>query len=95
MPRQKLTKSVPSFRNEAAERKFWEQKGAEYTAYVDWAKAQPAVFPNLKASSTSISLRLPDSLLIRIKVEANRLDVPYQSLMKIWLSEKLKEIQQS
>lgn len=93
MSRKKATKPIPQFRSEAAERKYWEQKAVDSTDHVDWSKAQAAVFPNLKTSSTSISLRLPDSLLMRIKVEANRLDVPYQSLMKIWLSEKLDEIQ--
>jgi len=57
-------------------------------AYLDWSRAVPARFPNLKRSTKSISLRLPIDLLERIKVEANRRDVPYQSLIKIWLAEK-------
>jgi len=55
---------------------------------VDWSKAERAQFPNLKPSTQTISIRLPVSLLERIKVEANKRDVPYQSLIKVWLSEK-------
>jgi predicted DNA binding CopG/RHH family protein len=83
----KKLKPVPHFRNEAEERAFWESH--DTTDYVDWSKAQRVRFPNLKLSTTSISLRLPVSLLEQIKVAANRRDVPYQSLIKIWLSEKV------
>jgi predicted DNA binding CopG/RHH family protein len=82
----KALKPVPRFRSEAAERKFWETHDS--TGYLDWSKAAPARFPNLKPSTKSISLRLPIDLLERIKIEANRRDVPYQSLIKIWLTEK-------
>ena len=82
----KRSKPVPKFRSEAAERRFWESRDS--TAYVDWSTAVPARFPNLKPSTKSISLRLPLDLLERIKVEANRRDVPYQSLIKVWLREK-------
>ena len=84
----KKFKSIPKFRNEAAERKFWETHDS--TDYVDWSKAEHARFPNLKLSTTAISLRLPQGTLDRIKVAANRRDVPYQSLIKVWLEEKLK-----
>jgi predicted DNA binding CopG/RHH family protein len=57
---------------------------------VDWSKARRARFPNLKLSTTSISLRLPQGLLERIKVAANKRDVPYQSLIKVWLAEKVE-----
>jgi predicted DNA binding CopG/RHH family protein len=77
---------IPKFRSEAAERKFWESHDS--TAYLDWSKAEAVRLPNLKPSSKSISLRLPVDLLERIKVEANRRDVPYQSLIKVWLKEK-------
>lgn len=77
---------IPKFRSEAEERRFWETHDS--TAYVDWSKAVSARFPNLKPSTKSISLRLPVDLLERIKVEANRRDVPYQSLIKVWLKEK-------
>jgi predicted DNA binding CopG/RHH family protein len=74
--------------NEAEERKFWETHDS--TDYVDWNTAQPARFPNLKLSTTSISLRLPQGTLDRIKIAANKRDMPYQSLIKYWLDEKLK-----
>lgn len=82
----KQLKPVPKFRSESAERKFWETH--ETTSYLDWSQAKLARFPNLKPSTKSISLRLPLDLLERIKVEANRRDVPYQSLIKVWLREK-------
>lgn len=80
-------KPIPSFKNEAEERKFWETHDS--TDYVDWSKAKRARFPNLKPSTTAISLRLPVSLLEQIKIAANKRDVPYQSLIKMWLSEKV------
>lgn len=80
-------KSIPRFRSEADERKFWETHDS--TDYIDWSKAQRVQFPNLKLSTTAISLRLPQGLLDRIKVAANKRDVPYQSLIKVWLSEKV------
>jgi predicted DNA binding CopG/RHH family protein len=79
-------KPIPDFANEAAERSFWESHDS--TSYVDWSGAKSARLPNLKPSTISISLRLPASLLERIKVVANKRDVPYQSLIKIWLAEK-------
>lgn len=78
-------KKIPEFKSEAAERKFWE--GHDSSDYLDWTKAQPASFPNLKLSTTTISLRLPEGLLDRIKIEANKRDMPYQSLIKAWLTE--------
>ena len=83
----KNPKPVRRFRSEATERKFWETHDS--TEYVDWSKAKRARFPNLKLSTTAISLRLPRGTLDRIKVAANRRDVPYQSLIKVWLEEKL------
>jgi predicted DNA binding CopG/RHH family protein len=82
----KKLKPVPRLRSATAERKFWETH--DTTQYLDWSQAQPARFPNLKPSTKSISLRLPVHLLERIKVEANRRDVPYQSLIKVWLGER-------
>ena len=81
-------KPLPKFSNEAAERRFW--RTHDSTEYLDWSKAQRARFPNLKPSTQAISLRLPQHMLERIKAAANRRDVPYQSLIKIWLEEKLK-----
>jgi predicted DNA binding CopG/RHH family protein len=80
-------KPVPRFRNEAEERAFWESH--DTADYFDLSKARRVRFPNLKPSTTSISLRLPVHLLEQIKVAANRRDVPYQSLIKMWLSEKV------
>jgi len=82
----KPLKPIPIFRSATAERKFWETH--DTTQYLNWSQAQPARFPNLKPSTKSISLRLPVHLLERIKVEANRRDVPYQSLIKVWLDER-------
>jgi predicted DNA binding CopG/RHH family protein len=81
-------KAIPRFRGERDEREFWESHDS--TEYVDWSKAQRVRLPNLKPSTTAISLRLPMSLLDRIKVEANKRDVPYQSLIKTWLAEKVE-----
>jgi predicted DNA binding CopG/RHH family protein len=83
----KRIKAVPKFRTEAEERAFWETH--DTADYFDLSKAQRARFPNLKLSTTAISLRLPQGLLDRIKVAANKRDVPYQSLIKVWLTEKL------
>jgi predicted DNA binding CopG/RHH family protein len=83
----KKLKPIPRFRNEAEERKFWETHDS--TDYVDWSKARRVRLPNLKLSTTAISLRLPQGLLDRIKIAANRRDVPYQSLIKVWLAEKV------
>jgi predicted DNA binding CopG/RHH family protein len=80
-------KPIPEFENEAAERAFWETNNS--ADYLDWSKAEKVRFPNLKPSNTAISLRLPNTLLERIKVAANKRDVPYQSLIKTWLAEKL------
>ena len=80
-------KSIPTFKSEAEERKFWETHDS--TDYVDWSKATRTRFPNLKPSTTAISLRLPVSLLEQIKIAANKRDVPYQSLIKMWLAEKV------
>jgi predicted DNA binding CopG/RHH family protein len=82
----KKLKSIPKFRDEAAERRFWETHDS--SDYIDWNKAERARLPNLKPSTESISLRLPVTLLERIKVAANKRDVPYQSLIKTWLAEK-------
>ena len=79
----------PRFRNEREERKFWETHDS--TEYVDWSRAERARFPNLKPTTTSISLRLPVGLLERIKIAANKRDVPYQSLIKAWLAERVAQ----
>ncbi len=80
-------KTTPKFKTEAQERAFWER--ADSTDHLDLSKMQRASFPNLKLTTQSISLRLPIGMLERIKIEANSRDVPYQSLIKVWLAEKL------
>ncbi len=80
-------KRIPTFKTEAEERKFWETHDS--TDYIDWSKAERVRFPNLKPSTTAISIRLPSALLEQIKVAANKRDVPYQSLIKMWLAEKV------
>lgn len=81
----KKTKPLPRFADESEERRFWESH--ESSGFVDWSKAQRARLPNLKPSTTAISLRLPIGLLEQIKVAANKRDMPYQSLIKAWLAE--------
>lgn len=83
----KQTRAVPKFANEAEERAFWETHDS--TEYLDWSKARKVVLPNLKPTTKTISLRLPQHLLDSIKAAANARDVPYQSLIKVWLQEKL------
>jgi predicted DNA binding CopG/RHH family protein len=80
------SKPIPAFRNEEQERRFWETRDS--SDYMDWSKARRARFPNLKPSTTSISLR-PVALLERIRIAANKRDMPYQSLIKAWLAEKV------
>ncbi len=82
----KKPKTIPKFRSEAEERRFWEAHDS--SSFVDWSKAERVRLPNLKPSTTSISLRLPVTLLDQIKIAANKRDVPYQSLIKTWLAEK-------
>lgn len=85
--KKKVTKPIPVFASEAEEREFWMSNDS--ADYLDWSKGKRSVFPNLKPSTQTISLRLPEHLLDSIKSAANKRDVPYQSLMKIWLQEKL------
>jgi predicted DNA binding CopG/RHH family protein len=81
---------VPTFTSEADERAYWQTgAGRDSTARLDWSKARNAVLPNLKPTTKTISLRLPQHLLDALKVAANSRDVPYQSLIKVWLQEKL------
>lgn len=81
------SKPTPRFKTEAEERKFWETHDS--TDYVDWSKAERVRLPNLRPSTTAISIRLPVGLLEQIKIAANKRDVPYQSLIKMWLAEKI------
>src|ERR1700676_1733652 len=82
-------KSVPAFKTEAEERKFWETHDS--TDFIDWSKAERVRFPNLKPLTTAISIRLPLGLLEQIKIAANNRYFSYQSLIKMWLAEKVGE----
>jgi len=81
-------KKIPTFKSEDAEREFWD--GHDSTDYIDWTKAKRALFPRLKPSTETISLRLPKSLLDELKLLANKRDVPYQSLLKVFLAERVE-----
>jgi len=85
----KKFKSIPKFKNVAQEADFWDKHDS--TEYIDWSKAEKTIFTNLKPSTESISIRLPSSLLAHLKTLANKKDVPYQSLMKVFLSERIKQ----
>jgi predicted DNA binding CopG/RHH family protein len=78
---------IPKFKSEAQERAYWESHDS--SAHLDWTQAQKVMLPNLRPTTKTISLRLPQHLLDSIKVAANARDVPYQSLIKVWLQEKL------
>jgi hypothetical protein len=79
---------VPAFASEAEERRYWESEDS--APHVDWSRAERVRLPRLRPSTTSISLRLPTALLERIKIQAHKRDVPYQSLIKTWLAEKVE-----
>ncbi len=83
----KKREPTPTFKSEAAERSFWETHDS--SDCVDWSKAERVRFANLKPSAKMISLRLPVDLLEQIKIAANKRDMPYQSLIKVWLAEKI------
>jgi predicted DNA binding CopG/RHH family protein len=82
-------KVIPKFRSESEERAFWASHDS--SEYLDWTKAQRTLLPNLKPSVRTISLRLPESVIARLKVLAHQRDVPYQSLLKVLLAERLKQ----
>lgn len=83
----KKLKKIPKFKNEDDERRFWSK--ADSTDHIDWEKSKKGTFPNLKPSTKTISLRLPESMLDELKLIANKRDVPYQSLIKIMLKERI------
>jgi predicted DNA binding CopG/RHH family protein len=84
-----MSKKLPQFASEEEERDFWaDHDSAEY---VDWSRAERVVLPNLKPSTTTISLRLPEHMLNDIKMIANKRDMPYQSLMKSFLADRLDD----
>jgi predicted DNA binding CopG/RHH family protein len=89
----KRLKKTPKFASEDEERKFWAEH--DTTEYFDYSKAKKVTFPNLKQTSRMISIRLPESLLANIKVIANQADVPYQSMMKVLLTQKVAEVRRN
>jgi len=88
----KPLKPIPSFATEAEERTFWESPKNDSTEYVDWSKAKLVSLPKLRPSTETISLRMPEDLLNTIRKQARKLDVPYQSLIKLWCAEKAAEM---
>ena len=84
-----MAKQIPVFKNEEEERKFWVTHDS--TEYINWNRAERVTFSNLKPSVKKISLRLPASMLEELKLLANKRDVPYQSLLKIFLAERIEK----
>ncbi len=82
-----MKKKIPKFSNEAEERMFWQQ--TDSSEYIDWDEAEDVLLPNLKPSTRTISIRLPESMIDELKLLANKRDVPYQSLLKMFLSERI------
>ena len=83
-----MKKKIPKFKSEDQEREFWSK--ADSTEYIDWNKAKRTILPNLKPSTKKISLRLPELMIEELKLLANKRDIPYQSLMKIYLAERIQ-----
>lgn len=83
-----MKKKIPKQKSENQERAFWSKKDS--TDYIDWSKGKRTIFPNLKPSTKTISLRLPESMVEELKLLANKRDVPYQSLLKIFLAERIE-----
>ena len=88
MAKKRSRGSIPRFRSEEQERRFWAE--ADSGDYVDWSKGERVVFPRLHPSTKTISLRLPEGLLDNLKILANKRDVPYQSLLKLYLAERIE-----
>lgn len=87
-----MKKAIPEFKSEAEEFEFWSSsgEGADSTEFVDWSEARRAKFPNLKPTLRTISVRLPVAMIEDLKILANKRDVPYQSLLKVFLAERLE-----
>ncbi len=84
-----MSKPIPKFKNEEEEREFWATHDS--SEYVDWNQAKRTFFPNLKPTTRAISLRLPLSMLDELRQMANERDVPYQSLIKVFLRERMDQ----
>ena len=85
----KKIRNIPRFKNEDEEREFWSTHDS--AEYIDWSKAKRAYFPNSRPSSRHISIRLPERLFEQLRNIAHQKDIPYQSLMKVYLAERVKE----
>lgn len=83
-----MKRKIPKFKSEDQEREFWSK--ADSPDYIDWNKAKKTILPNLKPSTKKISLRLPELMIEELKLLANKYDIPYQSLMKIYLAERIQ-----
>lgn len=83
-----MKNKIPKFTSEDNERKFWESHDS--SDYIDWSKASKVILPNLKPSVRNISIRLPEIMIEELKLIANKKDVPYQSLMKIFIAERIE-----
>jgi len=84
-----MPKEIPEFKSEDEEREFWAEHDS--ADYLDWSKAERAIFPKLKPSTKTISLRMSESMLNELRLLANKRDVPYQSLIKIFLQERIDQ----
>jgi len=82
-----MKKKLPKFASEDQERAFWAKHDS--ADYIDWSKAERVTLPNLKPSVKTISLRLPEAMIAELKLLANKRDVPYQSLLKVFLAERI------
>lgn len=89
MSERKSLQAIPKFKSEDEEREYWATHDS--TDHIDWSQAKPVTFSRLKPSTRTISLRLPEALIENLKMLANKRDVPYQSLLKIFLAERVDE----
>lgn len=84
-----MKKHIPAFKTEAEERRFWQTHDS--SEYVDWSEAKEVLMPNLRPTTRSVSIRLPVAMVEELKLLANKRDVPYQSLLKVFLSERIED----
>lgn len=84
-----MKKHIPAFKTEAEERRFWQTHDS--SEYVDWSEAKEVLMPNLRPTTRSVSIRLPEAMVEELKLLANKRDVPYQSLLKVFLSERIED----
>ena len=83
-----MKKHIPKFKSEADERRFWQTNDS--AEYVDWSAAEDVLMPKLRPTTRSVSIRLPEAMVEELKILANKRDVPYQSLLKVFLSERIE-----